>query len=165
MGTTTAWITQFAFLFVGLAGFVLALAQSDGVDRPIARYRATAMLICALSAGLGLVLPNAFLLFDTSTMWSLSGAGLAFVLLINIGLVAWISGLHLQQFKLNMMDLWIWCFVIVSNSVLFLCLCIVLELQNVYATTSVLTGVFFAAAYWQIVVSGLLFQQVIYERV
>jgi hypothetical protein len=170
INTTIATITQIAFLLVALAGFVFVLAQADGADRPIARYRATTMLICSLSAGFGLLLPALFQKweFGPTTIWTSSSIGLSIILLANVGLVAWISRDLLTKNGRDKIDHWTWQFLLTSNVVLILCLFIVLVLQlsdGFSVSLSVITVVFFSAAIWQILVSIFLFRQVIVERV
>lgn len=165
MGSVIAWISQFAFLFIGLAGFIFVLAQADGADRPIARYRATIMLICSLSAGLSLSLPTSFLKWDTLPTLALSGSALIIALLVNVGLVAWISTLFFLPIREHDKDRWIWLLLLVSNIGLTACLCLILApLQIDWVTPFVLTMALYAAAFWQIAISGFLFQQVIVER-
>ena len=168
--TATAAISQIALLLTVLAGFVFVLAQADGADRPIARYRATSMLIFAVGAAFALKLPILFQKwgFVPTTIWTSSSIGLAIILLINVGLIAWTSKLLLTEIGQNKTDHWVWQLFIISNAALILCLSIMLALQFITGfsvSLLVLTSLFFAAVLWQISMSIYLFRQVIVERV
>jgi hypothetical protein len=157
--SSTNAITEFAIVVAGFAGLVLALGARDGTPSPLVRYRTVVMLLCSFAAAFGSLLPILAASLEMTDIWAFSSY-LLVVLLIGtmIGTIVG-SRFLLNIVERNQLKTWMWTMILAGNSVFAIFLLATLA----GAVMLPISGVFFGALIWQLVLSAVLFTRLILQ--
>ena len=159
-GSTNS-ITKFAIVVAGFTGLVFALEQKDGPIDPLVRFRTLTMLFYAFSAAFGSVLPtlvDSFRLADD--IWYASSVCLIPILLANMLATVVASNRILTEEERPQLKGWMWSLVMVGNSIF----AIWLAGNALGVIPGQITGAFFSALVWQLVLSAILFTRLLVIR-
>ncbi len=159
--SSTNAITEFAIVVAGFTGLVFALTQSDGPIDPVIRFRTVTMLFYAFTAAFGSLLPTLIQSFGTAgDVWLVSSLCLVPILIANMAATLIASRVILTPDQRQQLKGWMWSLVMVGNSIFAIWL--------VGAVTGFVpgevTGAFFAALIWQLVLSTILFVRMLATR-
>ncbi len=159
--SSTNSITEFAIVVAGFTGLVFALERTDGAINPFVKFRTVTMLFYAFSAAFGSVLPTLVDSFGVADdIWFASGICLAAILLANMLATVVASRRILTAEERPQLKGWMWSLVMVGNSVFALWL----GGNAVELIPGQITGAYFAALVWQLVLSTILFTRLLVIR-
>jgi hypothetical protein len=159
--SSTSSITEFAIVVAGFTGLVFALEQTDGPINPFVKFRTVTMLFYAFSAAFGSVLPtivDSFRLADD--IWFAASICLIPILLANMLATVVASRRILTNEERPQLKGWMWSLVMVGNSIFALWL----AGNALGLMPGQITGAFFSALLWQLVLSAILFTRLLVIR-
>lgn len=155
--STTASITEFAIVVAGFTGLVLAIGTRDGVTNPVVKLRSITMLFYAFTAAFGSILPTLFTSFGAQNPWRSSAAVLAVLLAGNmVGTIASARVLLSVEQRPQLMG-WMWVLVIGGNTTFSALL--IGSILGIFPFP--VTGPFFGALVWQLILSTILFTRIV----
>ncbi len=157
--SSTASVTEFAIVVAGFTGLVLAIGSRDGVANPLVKIRTVTMLFYAFTAAFGSLLPTFGQALGINEVWHFSSYGLVTLLIANMGATIVSSRVLLTAEQRTQLKRWMWSLVLVGNS--FFSVLLVAALTGVLALP--VTGAFYGALLWQLVLSTVLFTRLILQ--
>ena len=155
--STTSSITEFAIVMAGFTGLVLAVDMRDGATNPFVKLRTVTMVFYAFTAAFGSLLPPLFSSFGATDVWSLSAASLIVLLIANMGATIIGARVLLTDEQRPQLASWMWTLVLGGNTAFALLL--LLSLLSIFPIP--ITGAFFGALIWQLVLSTILFTRIV----
>jgi len=155
--SSTASVTEFAIVVAGFTGLVLAIGSRDGVANPLVKFRTVTMLFYAFTAAFGSLLPTFGQALGITEVWHFSSYVLITLLIANMGATIVSSRVLLTAEQRTQLKRWMWSLVLVGNS--FFSLLLVAALAGVVGLP--VTGAFYGALIWQLVLSSVLFARLI----
>jgi hypothetical protein len=157
--SSTASVTEFAIVVAGFTGLVLAIGSRDGAANPLVKLRTITMLFYAFTAAFGSLLPTFGQALGINEVWRFSSYGLITLLIANMGATIVSSRVLLTAEQRTQLKRWMWSLVLVGNS--FFSVLLVAALTGVLALP--VTGAFYGALMWQLVLSTVLFARLILQ--
>jgi hypothetical protein len=157
--SSTAPITEFAIVVAGFTGLVFAIGSKDGAASPLVKFRIVTMLFYAFTAAFGSLLPTMAQSLGIEMIWRFSAYVLIVLLVANMAASALSSRVLLSSEEKTQLKSWMWLLVFVGNSVFALLLLV--TLLGFLALP--ITGAFFGALIWQLVLSTVLFTRLILQ--
>ncbi len=157
--SSTAPITEFAIVIAGFTGLVLAIGSKDGTANPLVKFRTITMLFYTFTAAFGSLLPTLAHSVGIVEIWRYSGYVLVVLLVANMVATVISSWILLSTEERKQLKVWMWSLVLVGNSVFSLVL--LASLIGILALP--ITGAFFSALIWQLVLSAVLFARLILQ--
>jgi hypothetical protein len=159
--SATNSITEFAIVVAGFTGLVFALERTDGPINPLVKFRTVTMLFYSFSAAFGSVLPILEDSFGVAgDIWRVSSIFLVLVLLANMLATVVASRRILTAEERPQLRGWMWSLVMVGNSLFALWL----AGTAMRLIPGQITGAFFGALVWQLVLSAILFSRLLIVR-
>jgi hypothetical protein len=159
--SATNSITEFAIVVAGFTGLVFALERTDGPINPLVKFRTVTMLFYSFSAAFGSVLPILVDSFGVAgDIWRVSSIFLVLVLLANMLATVVASRRILTAEERPQLRGWMWSLVMVGNSLFALWL----AGTAMRLIPGQITGAFFGALVWQLVLSAILFSRLLIVR-
>ncbi len=157
--SSTASITEFAIVVAGFTGLVLAIGSKDGTANPLVKFRAITMLFYTFTAAFGSLLPTLAQSIEIVEIWRYSSYVLVAFLVANMAATVLSSQIVLSPEERKQLKVWVWSLVLGGNSVFSLVL--LASLIGILALP--ITGAFFGALIWQLVLSAVLFARLILQ--
>jgi hypothetical protein len=155
--SATSSVTEFAIVVAGFTGLVLAIGARDGATNPLVKLRTITMLFYAFTAAFGSLLPTLFTSLEVQNVWELSALSLAILLVANMAATIIGTRVLLTIEQRPQLAGWMWSLVLGGNTLFTaLLLCSLLGILNFP-----ITGAFFGALIWQLVLSTILFTRIV----
>ena len=157
--SSTTSITEFAIVIAGFTGLVLAIGSKDGTANPLVKFRTITMLFYTFTAAFGSLLPTLAQSVGIVEIWRYSGYVLVVLLVANMVATVISSWILLSPEERKQLKVWMWSLVLGGNSVFSL----VLLASLIGISALPITGAFFSALIWQLVLSTVLFARMILQ--
>ena len=157
--SSTASITEFAIVVAGFSGLVLAIGSKDGTANPFVKFRTVSMLFFTFTAAFGSLLPTLVQSVGVFEIWRYSSYVLVGLLVANMAATVLSSRILLSPEERKQLKVWMWSLVLGGNSAFSL----VLLASLIGIVTLPITGAFFAALIWQLILSSVLFARLILQ--
>ena len=155
--SSTSAITEFAIVVAGFTGLVLAIGARDGETDPFVKLRTVTMLFYAFTAAFGSLLPTFFTSLEVQSVWAFSAAFLIVLLVANMAATFIGARVLLTADQRPQLAGWMWSLVIGGNSIFS-----ILLLGSLLSFVPLpVTGTFFGALIWQLVLSTILFTRIV----
>lgn len=129
----------------------------DGETDPFVKLRTVTMLFYAFTAAFGSLLPTLFTSLGATAVWHLSAASLVVLLLANMAATIIGARVLLTVEQRPQLAAWMWLLVIGGNTIFSILLCCTL----LGMVPLPVTGAFFSALIWQLVLSTILFTRIV----
>jgi len=157
--SSTAAITEFAIVVAGFTGLVFVIGAKEGAADPVVKFRIVTMLFYAFTAAFGSLLPTIAVSLEIRGVWEFSALVLAILLIANMAATSLSQRVLLTSEERVQLKQWMRVLVFAGNTVFALLL--VVPLIGVLALP--ITGVYFGALVWQLILSTVLFTRLVLQ--
>jgi hypothetical protein len=157
--SSTSSITEFAIVVAGFTGLVFAIGSKGGTANSVVKFRILTMLFYAFTAAFGSLAPTIAESFEVAAIWEFSAKMLIILLVANMIATSVSQRVLLTSSERTQLKQWMRILVYVGNSAFALLLAVTLS----GGLALPITGVFFGALFWQLVLSSTLFMRLVMQ--